>query len=107
MNSRRKGAQYERELAVRWRDSGLFAEARRGIGQTRSGSDVPDVDGTPYWIEAKRRKAHNVRAAMRQAVTATDGRIPVVVARWDGDSADDALVCVRLADFETLLRSGL
>jgi len=106
--SRRKGAAYERELARRWRDD-LWPDARRGIGQTRSGGEVPDVDGTPFWVEAKRRKRHDVRGAMRQAVTAAaeagDERAPLVVARWDGDPADDALVCMRLADFEQLIRA--
>lgn len=101
--SRRKGAGWERELAKRWRD--LYPDARRGIGQARSGGDVPDVDGTPWWIEAKRRKRHDVRGAMRQAIDATDGRVPVVVCRWDGDSADDAIVCMRLEDWEALIGS--
>ncbi len=101
--SRRKGAQYERDLANRWRDSGLWPDAKRGIGQTRAGGEVPDVEGTPFWIEAKRRKAHNIRASMQQAIDATDGRPPVVIARWDRDSADDAIVCMRLADFERLV----
>ncbi len=112
--SRRKGAAYERELARRWRDD-LWPDARRGLGQARSGAawrsggEVPDVDGTPFWVEAKRRKRHDVRGAMRQAVAAAaeagDERAPLVVARWDGDPADDALVCMRLADFEGLIRA--
>ncbi len=100
--SRRKGAAYERELAKRWRDMALFVRAARGLVQSRSAREVPDVDGTPYWVEAKRRKVHNLRAAMQQAIAASDGRIPLVVARYDGDSADDALVVMRLADWERL-----
>lgn len=103
-SQRRKGAAYERELAKRWRDDGLYPEAKRGIGQARSGGEVSDVEGTPWWIEAKRRKRHDVRAAMRQAIEASDGRAPVVVARYDGDAADEALVVMRLADWESLVR---
>lgn len=125
--SRRKGAQGERDLANRWARPGtvqrsatafpertmpvlvrpLFPEAKRGIGQARSGSEVADVEGTPFWVEVKRRKAINVRASMKQAKDATDGRPPVVVCRWDGDPEDESIVCMRLVDWEELLRSGV
>lgn len=101
--SRRKGAAYECELAKRWKDSGLWPLAKRGIGQTRAGGEVPDVEGTPFWVEAKRRKRHNVLAAMKQAEEASDGRPGLVVARWDGQAADEALVVMRLPTFENLL----
>ena len=101
--SRTKGAQYERELAKRWRDSGVYVEARRGIGQARAGGECCDVEGTPWWVEAKRRKVHNIRGALVQAEQATDGRPPIVVARYDGDAADRAIVAMRLDVFEALL----
>lgn len=107
MTSRRKGASYERELAKRWRDSGLWPDAQRGIGQARAGSEVPDVEGTPFWVEAKRRKRHNILAAMKQAEEASDGRSALVVARWDGQTADEALVVMRLHTFEDLVRGML
>ena len=103
--SRNKGAAYERELANRWRDSGLYPDARRGIGQARWGGDVPDVDGTPWWVEAKCQARPNVFAAMEQAEEATDGRTPVVVACRREKGAPgraSTLVAMRLEDFEAL-----
>lgn len=78
---RQKGATYEREVANRLKT--IFPEAKRGIGQARSASEVPDVDGTPFWVECKRGRMPNVRAAIRQAEAATDGRPYLVVVRDD------------------------
>jgi len=100
-----KGAQYERELAKRWREQELFRNAKRGLGQAR-GDSGNDIEGTPYWVQAKQGKAIGLREAMRQAIRDTDGRTPIVVARYDGDSADDALVVMRLADWERLESSA-
>lgn len=103
-SQRRKGAVYERELAARWRDSGLYPSARRGIGQARAGGEVCDVEGTPWWIETKRRRRHDVRAALVQAEEASDGRTPVAVCRYDGDPDAHALVVMRLSAWEQLVR---
>ena len=106
--SRTKGATYERELAKRWRESKLWPEARRGIGQARAGGEVCDVEGGPFWVEAKRRKRHDIRGALVQAEQATDGRVPVVVARYDGDPETGAIVAMRIGAFEELVkRAGL
>lgn len=99
-SQRRKGAQWERTLAKRWRDSGLYPDAWRGAGQSRRGSDVPDVDGTPWWVECKVGARPNVLAALAQAEGATDGRPPLVVAKRDREAP---VVCMRLDDFEVLL----
>jgi bifunctional DNA-binding transcriptional regulator/antitoxin component of YhaV-PrlF toxin-antitoxin module len=58
---------------------------------------VADVEGTPYWIEAKRHKRCSIPAAWRQAVEATDGRPIMVVTKDDGG---EVLVTVKL---ETVL----
>lgn len=81
-HSRRKGAQGERDIALAMRT--VFPGAKRGIGQARSAGEVADVEGTPYWVECKRGKKCNVRAAYAQAMAATDGRPVVVVVRDDG-----------------------
>lgn len=105
---RQKGAQYERDLANRWSKSGLFPDAKRGLGQTRAGSDVPDVDNTPFWVEAKRRKRPNILKALEQAEAAVkevgDPRPPIAVCRWDRMPPGDAVVSMRLRDFEALVR---
>jgi hypothetical protein len=77
--SRRKGQTYERENANRLKS--VWPDAKRGIGQARSAKEVADVEGTPYWIEAKHHKRVNIRAAFNQGTEATDGRPVVVVSR--------------------------
>lgn len=51
--SRRKGHSFERYVAQLFRR--WFPDARRGL-QYRDGKECCDVEGTPYWIECKRRK---------------------------------------------------
>ena len=51
-NSRQKGKDGEREVALLWKSLG-FENARRGL-QFRDGSDNSDVIGVPYWVEVKR-----------------------------------------------------
>jgi hypothetical protein len=79
---RTKGAGYERLMANRFK--GIYPGARRGIGQARSAKEVPDVEGTPYWVEAKHQKCPNLWAALAQADDARDNRKPLVVARRNG-----------------------
>ena len=99
-HSRRKGAEWEREL--KW----LFAEALPGVDvkrglQFRSGAEVPDVDAPPFWIEAKRGKRPPVRAALRQVTAeAPQGRIPLAVIR---DDREAPFVVMLLDDFLDLV----
>lgn len=113
--SKRKGMAYEREVADRFR--AIWPEAKRGIGQTRAGGEVPDIQGTPFWCEAKHRKALNLTAAMRQAEVAWKSfisrggnpnayRCPIVIARLDtarGFEKRTDLVVLRIDDFIALL----
>ena len=65
--SRTKGAGFERKVASAFRTAG-FVDARRGLSQTRNGSEVPDVEGVPgFWIETKHRIRCNTQAALAQA----------------------------------------
>ena len=105
--SRRKGAQYERDVAAQLREAlpHLADHIRRGIGQARSGSEVPDVDGVPgVWLECKHRKNISAEAALRQAEEATDGRLPVAICKRDHQ---DAYVVMRLPVFLSLLQLAL
>lgn len=79
--SRTKGAAWERALASILQP--LWPQAERGIGQARRGSEVADVEGTPFWVEAKHRKKVSIPAAYRQATEATDGRPVLVVTKED------------------------
>lgn len=84
--SRRKGQTFERENATRLKP--VWPTAKRGIGQARSAKEVADVEGTPYWFEAKHHKRTNIRAAYAQGAEATDGRPVVVVSRDTNKSPD-------------------
>ena len=99
--SRRKGAQFERELVWRFREVMPGAEVRRGL-QSRGGEEVADVDCPVFWVEAKRGKLPNVRAALRQAeADAPKGRIPVAVIR---DDRAAPFVALSLEDFLEFVR---
>ena len=53
-------------MADKLRDA--FPGARRGIGQARSGGDVPDVERCgQWWVQVKSVRAPNFYAAMQQA----------------------------------------
>lgn len=92
--SRTKGVRFELEMAHAL--EGIWPGAKRGIGQARSAKEVSDVEGTPFWIEAKHRKKCSIPAAFRQAREATDGRPILVITR---ENRGDTLVSMTLEDF--------
>ncbi len=101
--SQRKGAQGERRLAELL-SAALGVEAHReGYKQRHGGSVAPDVDwfGSPFWCEVKVGASPNVRAALRQAASATDGRIPVVLVLDDG--SDEPFVAMPFAGWARLV----
>ncbi len=76
------------------------ADVRRGF-QYRSGAEVPDVDAAPFWVESKRGRKPNVRAALRQVTSeAAPGRIPLAVIR---DDRAEPFVALSLEDFLDLV----
>lgn len=98
--SRRKGASFERELVHRFREAMPGGEVKRGL-QSRSGQEVADVDCPAFWVEAKRGRKPNVRAALKQATECSPkGRMPVAVIR---DDREDAFVAMSLDDFLELV----
>lgn len=98
--SRRKGHNFEREIARDLRK--IFGEdVGRGI-QTRTGTrEVPDVDGTPWFIECKCGKQTNIKAALRQAAEATEGRPPVAICK---DDRTEPVVAMRYSDWLILIQ---
>lgn len=67
INSRQKGARFERELARILRDYG-YGNARRTAQYCGNTGEAADVDGLPYiHIEAKRVERLNIYDAMAQA----------------------------------------
>ena len=108
--NRRRGHSWEREIAIIFRE--LWPEAKRGY-QARGGTkEAPDVDGTPFFIECKRGKKTNIKAALAQAdaachqVTETgtvkvDTRPPIAICK---DDRQKATVTMYLEDFMELMR---
>ena len=84
----------------------MYPNAKRGLGQARAGGEIPDVVGTPFWIEAKHRKVENVRKALTQAEDARaestnyKRHIPLVVSRRN-NTRD--IVVMYLDDFLAML----
>lgn len=96
--ARLKGAAFERKLAKYITDN-TSLEAKRGIGQTRSGgAEVSDVDIPIFHIEAKRHKRCNIKAALKQAIEDANinGKIPVAITK---DDREEILCTMRLDDW--------
>jgi hypothetical protein len=78
--SRNKGKTYEQAVARGYRE--LYGERVKRGWQAREGSDAPDVEGVPYWVECKHHKKVSIRAAYEQAAeaaAAAGSKLPVVV----------------------------
>lgn len=95
VNSKQKGKRGEREAAAALRAIGI--EARRGQ-QFKGTEDSPDLDTAIPGIhfEVKRTEALRLRDALRQAVSESGSKIPVVLHRW---SRGEWLVIHRLSDW--------
>ena len=105
--SKTKGAAFERKVAQMMQC--LYPNAKRGIGQARSASEVADVDGTPWWIEAKAQHRVSIHAAIAQARAATDGRPILVVSKNDPETGEksEILVTLDFAVFIELLQKAM
>ena len=101
INSRAKGARYERALARYLSENG-FPESRRG--QQFSGSaDSPDVvSDFPFHIEAKHVQALNLYSAMTQSIRDAGGKPPCVIHRKN--NSENMFTC-RLSDLVALLNA--
>lgn len=98
---RRKGAEYEREVATRIRQT-LGIEAMRSAplqaGDASAAPDVQTIRG--LWVEAKRRKRIAAAAWLDKTRTECPPEdVPLVIMRED---AGESLVVVSLADLPTL-----
>ena len=83
INSRQKGAQFEREVANYFRHMRWDEEARRGQ-QFAGGPDSPDVvlpNLEGLHIEAKRVEKLNLYVAMSQAIRDAGEKLPLVIHR--------------------------
>lgn len=99
--SRRKGQRWERELVHVFARVFGPENVRRGL-QFRAGREVPDVVVPAFWVEAKRGKLTNPRAALAQALRDAQGKglWPIAVCRDDGE---EPFVAMTLDDFLDLV----
>ena len=105
-NSRRKGADYEREVAAEMRRHGL--QARRGQQYSGANGD-PDVvcEQLPQFHLELKRRAKSISAAemyrfMAQAERdSKQGQVPVVIHRVDGEKS---LVTMRFTDWLQMVK---
>lgn len=82
-SERRKGHNFEREVARRFREAWPGSDARRGL-QYRDGSEAPDVHVPGLHIECKVGKLPSPRAALQQAeAAAKPGTIPLAIIKDD------------------------
>lgn len=95
--SRDKGAAFERAVANVL--ALVFPGAKRGLVQSRSAKEAPDVIGTPWWVECKVGAKPNILGAFGQAKEASDGRPVLVVVKVD---RHEPLVTMTLAEFVKL-----
>lgn len=104
------GQVFEREVAALLRV--CFPDADRGY-QYRGGDDQPDVEGTPFWVEAKRRANKSelsfpalkkfLYKAADDARKARDNRIPILVSRLKGTPKTEMVVSMFAHDFVALV----
>ena len=100
-NSRRKGAEGEREIANILKNHGY--DARRGQQYSGANGDA-DVVGLPgIHIEVKRVEALNIDKAMEQSKRDARGEIPAVFHRKNGK---EWKATVRLEDFIKLYKQA-
>lgn len=98
-HQRDKGKRGEREAALVWRD--IYPDAKRGL-QSRTGTDAPDIEGTPWWIEVKTYARHAALRFLERAEADSDGRPALVRLREDGDRR--AAILLREETFLGLLQ---
>ena len=99
VNSRAKGARYEREIA-RYLSENWFPDSRRGQ-QFSGGSDSPDVvSDFPFHIEAKHVQALNLYSAMTQSMKDAGDKLPCVIHRKNNT---ESMFTCKLEDLIKLL----
>lgn len=65
-SSRNRGKDYERNCANCLKE--VYPKAARLYGQSRKGSDAPDVGGTPFWVECGTGSTIAIRNKLKQAL---------------------------------------
>ena len=105
VNSKQKGARFERLLASKFREHG-YSEARRTAQYCGNTGDASDVVGLPgLHVEAKHQEQMRlyewIAQAVRDAEAGGEGRLPAVFHKKNNA---DILVTMRLEDFMEIYR---
>lgn len=100
VNSKQKGARFERLLASKFRDYG-YSDARRTAQYCGNTGDASDVVGLPFLhIEAKHQEKMHlydwIEQAKRDAEAGNEGRLPTVFHKKNNA---DILVTMTFDDF--------
>jgi hypothetical protein len=83
VNSRRKGATFERWVVRRIREVMPGVDIKRGL-QFRDGAEAPDVDMPVFHVECKVGAQQSPRAALAQANRdAKPDKVPIAVVKDD------------------------
>lgn len=102
VNSKQKGARFERELARILRDYG-YGDAHRTAQYCGNTGDASDVEGLPYiHIEAKHQERMNLYDWMAQAKHDAKGEAFPAVFHKKNNAA--ILVTMELKDFMTIYK---
>jgi Holliday junction resolvase len=105
INSKAKGARFERELAAKFREYG-FNDSRRTAQYCGNTGDAADVIGLPgIHVEAKAAEAMRlyewIEQAVNDAAASGSGNLPAV---FHKKNRADILVTMRLDDFMQLYK---
>lgn len=108
--NRQKGVDFERKIANALKAA--FPKAKRLFGQSREGDEVPDVGGTPFWIECAKGSTNAIHDKLRQGLAASASspsaeyaHAPVLVVSQHGGTGE-TMVTMRLIDFVDLAVSA-
>ena len=105
INSKKKGARFERELASIFRDYG-YTDSRRTAQYCGNTGDASDVIGLPgIHVEAKHQEQMRLYSwmyqAARDAAAGGEGKLPAV---FHKKNRGEILVTMRLEDWMTIFR---
>lgn len=106
--NRETGVKFERAIAKKLRV--LWPGARREHGQARDGNEVPDVGGTPFWVECSDGATRQIYAKLCQAIEDAkttpnmiyQGKTPLVISHHKARGL--TMVTMTLDDWVRLLR---
>jgi Holliday junction resolvase len=103
VNSKQKGARFERELAKYFRDNGY--DTRRTAQYCGNTGEAADISGLPgIHVEAKHQETLRLKDWVEQAVhdSSETGRLPAVFHRKNNEKV---LVTMRLDDWMELYKA--